>query len=59
MRVWRFTRGVFTLARKHLLSRHNVRAIWYQSEPGWMDKHPVLDMTDEEWELWESVMQRN
>jgi len=50
MRLIRFFRSVRWLVKQRLLSRHNLRAMWIQSDPGWRDKLPPLDLTDEEWE---------
>lgn len=49
-RISRFTRDLWWSVRKTpgLLNRHNVRALWRQSDPDWLSKNR-LDLTDEEW----------
>lgn len=55
MRISRFLKNVHWLIGHRLLSRRNVRAAWIQSDPKWKDKQPVLDLTEEEWEMWQAT----
>jgi hypothetical protein len=38
-------------------TRHNVKAMWVQSEIGWRSKLPAIDdLTEEEWDrFWEAT----
>ena len=47
-RLSRFLRSLWWLrGRRSLVTVHNVRALWAQSDPRWLDKQRI-DMSDEE-----------
>lgn len=56
-RLLTFVRAL-RVARKHhiRLNWWNVRALWRQSKPGWMDDL-VLDLTDDEYQAWQNAME--
>lgn len=49
--------GALRVARRHRIPLNwwNVRALWWQSKPGWQEDL-VLDLTDEEYQAWRSAM---
>ena len=32
------------------IDKHNLKAMWVQSDPDWMSKFEPIELTDEEWE---------
>ena len=59
-RVGRFVATLRQFRSKRIpLTGGNVRAAWIQSDPDWLAKLPLLDLTDEEWDLWVRSMGRS
>jgi hypothetical protein len=49
VRIFRYLRSLWTF--RAVMSRHNVRALWRQSKPGWQaELGCVDDVTEEEFE---------
>lgn len=57
-RVRRFLRSARWIKDRDLLTRHNIRALWTQSDPNWTPAALTLDdMTEEDWaayNVWEA-----
>ena len=58
VRIRRFVLGIRTCRKADIpLTRHNLRAMWHQSEPNWFAKGPFLELTDEEWDAGVEAME--
>jgi hypothetical protein len=57
VRVVRYLRSLWTF--RAVMSRHNARALWRQSKPGWQaELGCVDDVTEEEWEAFIATLER-
>jgi hypothetical protein len=58
-RIRRFLRMAYEHRELWLQSpvdKHNLRALWYQSDPAWFGKLKPIPMTDEEFEQFQEAM---